>query len=157
MGADRGIHVLTDTELQPLAVAKLLAKVTEKEGPDLLMLGKQAIDDDCNQTGQLHSDQHLVSTPEDFVQTLWLSSGHEAGRVDLFLYMIAVIPQPDLLCGNHCRPDGGSTAEVASGNLCIQGGSGYSREAGSGHQGNRRWLGDPPIAAPSCGHNRLAA
>ena len=53
MGADRGIHVLTDTELQPLAVAKLLAKVTEKEAPDLLMLGKQAIDDDCNQTGIL--------------------------------------------------------------------------------------------------------
>ena len=51
MGADRGIHVLTDTELQPLAVAKLLAKIAEKEGPDLFMLGKQAIDDDCNQTG----------------------------------------------------------------------------------------------------------
>ena len=51
MGADRGIHVLTDIELQPLAVAKLLAKVTEKEAPDLLMLGKQAIDDDQNQTG----------------------------------------------------------------------------------------------------------
>lgn len=53
MGADRGIHVLTDIELQPLAVAKLLAKVAEKEAPDLLMLGKQAIDDDCNQTGIL--------------------------------------------------------------------------------------------------------
>ena len=52
MGADRGIHVLTDTELQPLAVAKLLAKIAEKEGPDLFMLGKQAIDDDCNQTGE---------------------------------------------------------------------------------------------------------
>src|SRR6202046_5921334 len=51
MGADRGIHVLTDAELQPLAVAKLLAKVAEREEPDLLMLGKQAIDDDCNQTG----------------------------------------------------------------------------------------------------------
>ncbi|CAK0750559.1 hypothetical protein CVIRNUC_002000 [Coccomyxa viridis] len=53
MGADRGIHVLTDAELQPLAVAKLLAKVAEREEPDLLMLGKQAIDDDCNQTGQM--------------------------------------------------------------------------------------------------------
>ncbi|CAL5227785.1 g10807 [Coccomyxa viridis] len=53
MGADRGIHVLTDVELQPLAVAKLLAKITEKEAPDLLMLGKQAIDDDQNQTGQM--------------------------------------------------------------------------------------------------------
>ena len=51
MGADRGIHVLTDTELQPLAVAKLLAKIAEREAPDMFMLGKQAIDDDCNQTG----------------------------------------------------------------------------------------------------------
>ena len=51
MGADRGIHVLTDTALQPLAVAKLLAKITEREAPDLVMLGKQAIDDDQNQTG----------------------------------------------------------------------------------------------------------
>ena len=55
MGADRGIHVLTDVELQPLAVAKLLAKITEKEAPDLLMLGKQAIDDDQNQTGTVLS------------------------------------------------------------------------------------------------------
>lgn len=50
MGADRAVHVVTDTELQPLAVAKLLAKVAEKEAPGLVLLGKQAIDDDCNQT-----------------------------------------------------------------------------------------------------------
>ncbi|MSP49117.1 MAG: electron transfer flavoprotein subunit beta/FixA family protein [Alphaproteobacteria bacterium] len=53
MGADRGIHVLTDGELQPLAVAKLLKAVVEKEQPKLVILGKQAIDDDCNQTGQM--------------------------------------------------------------------------------------------------------
>src|SRR5271169_5923210 len=53
MGADRGIHVLTDAELQPLAVAKLLKAVVEKEQPGLVILGKQAIDDDCNQTGQM--------------------------------------------------------------------------------------------------------
>ena len=53
MGADRGVHVLTDIELQPLAVAKLLAKIAERERPDLCLLGKQAIDDDCNQTGTL--------------------------------------------------------------------------------------------------------
>ena len=53
MGADRGIHVLTDTELQPLAVAKLIKAVVEKEKPELVILGKQAIDDDCNQTGQM--------------------------------------------------------------------------------------------------------
>src|SRR5881392_3747268 len=53
MGADRGIHVLTDVELQPLAVAKLLKAVVDKEQPQLVILGKQAIDDDCNQTGQM--------------------------------------------------------------------------------------------------------
>ena len=53
MGADRGILVETDTELQPLAVAKLLKAVVEKEQPDLIILGKQAIDDDSNQTGQM--------------------------------------------------------------------------------------------------------
>src|SRR5256886_14561247 len=53
MGADRGIHVLTDVELQPLAVAKLLKAVVEKEQPQLVILGKQAIDDDANQTGQM--------------------------------------------------------------------------------------------------------
>jgi len=53
MGADRGIHVQTDVDLQPLAVAKLLKAVIEKEGPQLVILGKQAIDDDSNQTGQM--------------------------------------------------------------------------------------------------------
>ena len=53
MGSDRGILVETDAELEPLAVAKLLKAITEKENPDLVILGKQAIDDDCNQTGQM--------------------------------------------------------------------------------------------------------
>src|SRR3546814_8943982 len=53
MGADRGIHVATDVELQPLAVAKLLKAIVETEKPDLVIMGKQAIDDDCNQTGQM--------------------------------------------------------------------------------------------------------
>jgi len=53
MGADRGIHVKTDAELQPLAVAKALKAVIAKENPELVILGKQAIDDDCNQTGQM--------------------------------------------------------------------------------------------------------
>ncbi len=53
MGADRGIHVLTDRELQPLAVAKLFKALVERESPDLVILGKQAIDDDSNQTGQM--------------------------------------------------------------------------------------------------------
>jgi electron transfer flavoprotein beta subunit len=53
MGADRAIHVETDVELQPLAVAKLLRAVAEREQPGLVILGKQAIDDDSNQTGQM--------------------------------------------------------------------------------------------------------
>ena len=53
MGADRAILVQTDEELQPLAVAKLLKALVEKERPDLVLLGKQAIDDDANQTGQM--------------------------------------------------------------------------------------------------------
>jgi len=53
IGADRAILVETDAELQPLAVAKLLKALVEKEAPQLVILGKQAIDDDCNQTGQM--------------------------------------------------------------------------------------------------------
>ena len=53
MGADRGILVKTDAVVEPLAVAKILAKVVEQEKPDLVIMGKQAIDDDANQTGQM--------------------------------------------------------------------------------------------------------
>jgi electron transfer flavoprotein beta subunit len=53
IGADRAILVETDVELQPLAVAKLLNSLVDREQPGLVILGKQAIDDDCNQTGQM--------------------------------------------------------------------------------------------------------
>jgi electron transfer flavoprotein beta subunit len=53
IGADRAILVESDAELQPLAVAKLLKALVDKEQPQLVVLGKQAIDDDCNQTGQM--------------------------------------------------------------------------------------------------------
>jgi electron transfer flavoprotein beta subunit len=53
MGADRGILVKTDATVEPLGVAKILAKVVEQEKPDLIIMGKQAIDDDSNQTGQM--------------------------------------------------------------------------------------------------------
>ena len=53
IGADRAIHIETNEELQPLAVAKLLKAIFDKEQPGLIILGKQAIDDDCNQTGQM--------------------------------------------------------------------------------------------------------
>ncbi|KXJ20363.1 electron transfer flavoprotein subunit beta [Exaiptasia diaphana] len=66
MGADRGIHVVIDDKdyegLQPLGVAKLLAKIVEQEKPDIVLLGKQAIDDDCNQTPQMLSG--LLNWPQ---------------------------------------------------------------------------------------------
>ena len=55
VGADSGIHVKTDGILEPLAVSKILQKIVDKEKPDLVFMGKQAIDDDCNQTGQMLS------------------------------------------------------------------------------------------------------
>ncbi len=55
VGADRGILIKADGILEPLAVSKLLQKIVEKEKPDLVFMGKQAIDDDCNQTGQMLS------------------------------------------------------------------------------------------------------
>ena len=53
MGADRGILVKTDKPIEPLAVAKILKAIVEQEKPGLVIMGKQAIDDDCNQTGQM--------------------------------------------------------------------------------------------------------
>ena len=53
VGADRGIHVKTESYVEPLGVSKILKKIVEKEKPDLVFMGKQAIDDDCNQTGQM--------------------------------------------------------------------------------------------------------
>mgnify|MGYP000055714868 FL=1 len=55
VGADRGIHVKAEGVIEPIAVSKILQKVVEKEKPDLVFMGKQAIDDDCNQTGQMLS------------------------------------------------------------------------------------------------------
>ena len=53
VGADRGILVKAEGTVEPLAVSKILQKIVEKEKPDLVFMGKQAIDDDCNQTGQM--------------------------------------------------------------------------------------------------------
>jgi len=55
VGADRGIHIKVEGVVEPLAVAKILQKIVDKEKPDLVFMGKQAIDDDCNQTGQMLS------------------------------------------------------------------------------------------------------
>jgi electron transfer flavoprotein beta subunit len=74
IGADRGILVETDVELQPLAVAKLLKAVVDKEKPQLIILGKQAIDDDANQTGQMLAA--LLDVPQGtFASKLKLAEG----------------------------------------------------------------------------------
>ena len=74
IGADRGILVETDVELQPLAVAKLLKAIADKEQPSLIILGKQAIDDDCNQTGQMLAA--LLGWPQaTFASTVMVADG----------------------------------------------------------------------------------
>ncbi|POZ62504.1 electron transfer flavoprotein subunit beta/FixA family protein [Chromobacterium alticapitis] len=83
MGADRAILVETETELQPLAVAKLLKAVADKEQPQLVILGKQAIDDDANQTGQMTS------------ALLGWAQGTFASKVDLAAETVDVVREID--------------------------------------------------------------
>ena len=74
IGADRGILVETDTELQPLAVAKILKALAEKESAQIIILGKQAIDDDSNQTGQML--ESLLDIPQaTFASKLVIADG----------------------------------------------------------------------------------
>lgn len=75
IGADRAVLIETDAELQPLAVAKLLHALVAREQPDLVILGKQAIDDDCNQTGQMLAA--LADWPQaTFASKVELADGH---------------------------------------------------------------------------------
>jgi electron transfer flavoprotein beta subunit len=75
IGADRAILVETDVELQPLAVAKLLKALVDREQPQLIILGKQAIDDDCNQTGQMLAA--LAGLPQaTFASKVEVADGH---------------------------------------------------------------------------------
>lgn len=93
MGADRGIHVKTDLELEPLAVAKVLLHWVQQESPQLVLLGKQAIDNDCNQTGQMLAAllnwpqatfaSKLVIEGEQATVTREIDSGLETIRVSL--------------------------------------------------------------------------
>ena len=83
IGADRAILVETGAEVQPLAVAKILKKIVEKESPQLVILGKQAIDDDSNQTGQMLAA--LLGWPQaTFASKVkiarWRRRGHARGR-----------------------------------------------------------------------------
>ncbi|MGL6070125.1 electron transfer flavoprotein subunit beta/FixA family protein [Craterilacuibacter sp.] len=83
MGADRAILVETETELQPLAVAKLLKEIALKEMPQLVILGKQAIDDDANQTGQM------------FAALMGWAQGTFASKVDLATETVNVTREID--------------------------------------------------------------
>lgn len=97
MGADRGIHVQTDVQTEPLAVAKLLKALVDKEQPELVILGKQAIDDDANQTGQMLSAM-LGCAQGTFVSGMELNDGGlkvtrevDGGLENLALKLPAVI------------------------------------------------------------------
>jgi len=97
MGADRGILVKTDETVEPLNVAKILKAIAEEEKPDLIVLGKQAIDDDCNQTGQMLAA--LLGWPQGtFASKLELEGGKlkltreiDGGLQTLMLNMPAVV------------------------------------------------------------------
>ena len=89
IGADRGILVETTADIQPLAVAKLLKAIVDQEKPELIILGKQAIDDDCNQTGQMLS------------ALLACSQATFASKVELQGDRILVTREIDTRCYNH--------------------------------------------------------
>ncbi|HEX2257051.1 MAG TPA: electron transfer flavoprotein subunit beta/FixA family protein [Afifellaceae bacterium] len=97
MGADRGILLQADAAVEPLAVAKLLKVVVEEEGPQLVIMGKQAIDDDCNQTGQMLAA--LLGWPQGtFASSIVISDGEievtrevDAGLQTVKLKMPAVV------------------------------------------------------------------
>jgi electron transfer flavoprotein beta subunit len=101
MGADRGVLIQTDVELQPLAVAKLLKAVIEKEGPEIVIIGKQAIDDDCNQTGQMLAA--LLGWPQATFASKITISGEKAevtrevdGGLETLAFKLPIIVTTDL-------------------------------------------------------------
>lgn len=97
MGADRAIYIEAEDSTEPLAVAKLLAKIVEQESPGVVILGKQAIDDDCNQTGQMLAA--LLDWPQGTFaskaqiegDTLTLTRETDAGLETLALTLPAII------------------------------------------------------------------
>ncbi|HLY44809.1 MAG TPA: electron transfer flavoprotein subunit beta/FixA family protein [Stellaceae bacterium] len=101
MGADRGVLVQTEVELQPLAVAKLLKAVIEKESPEIVIIGKQAIDDDCNQTGQMLAA--LLGWPQaTFASKLAISGRHAEvtrevdGGLETIAFELPIVVTTDL-------------------------------------------------------------
>lgn len=83
MGADRAIHIQTDNELQPLAIAKILKKIAQQESPQIIILGKQAIDSDDNQTGQMLAG--LLNWPQ----------GTFASRIEITEQQVSVTREVD--------------------------------------------------------------
>ena len=109
LGADRGIHVLTEENTEPLGVAKLLKVIVEKEQPQLVILGKQAIDDECNQTGQMLSAL-LGWAQGTFISGLEINDGSaevirevDSGLEKLVLKMPVVLTV-DLRLNEPCYP-----------------------------------------------------
>jgi electron transfer flavoprotein beta subunit len=101
MGADRGVLVPTEVELQPLAVAKLLKAVIERESPEIVIIGKQAIDDDCNQTGQMLAA--LLGWPQaTFASKLTISDGNAEvtrevdGGLETVAFKLPIVVTTDL-------------------------------------------------------------
>jgi len=91
IGADRGIHVVTDEEIEPLAVAKMIKHFVDQESPDLVIMGKQAIDDDSNQTGQMLAA--LLGWPQGtFASKIELKDGkaHVTREIDGGLETVAI-------------------------------------------------------------------
>lgn len=97
MGADRAIHLQTDSPLEPLAIAKLLVKIVEQESPGIVILGKQAIDDDSNQTGQMLAalldwpQGTFASSAKIEGETLSLTRETDAGLETLAITLPAII------------------------------------------------------------------
>ena len=80
MGADKGIHVEVDKDLEPITAANILRKLIEKENPNIVIMGKQAIDDDCNQTGQMLAG--MMSWPQaTFISKIELDPKGDSAKV----------------------------------------------------------------------------
>jgi len=120
MGADRAILVETDVELQPLAVAKLLKAVAAKEGAGLVILGKQAIDDDANQTGQMLAA--LLDWPQaTFASKVEMTGeGARVTRVCRVVPELAHVGKPPSAAKTHCfcNPYGPADSRALQG--CIE-------------------------------------
>jgi len=95
IGADRSIHVSTDEMMEPLAAAKILAKIAEREKPDLILMGKQAIDDDAAQTGPMLSE--LLNLPlAAFASEIELADGRLIGGTQTISVTLPAVVTADL-------------------------------------------------------------